>query len=239
MRRDHRPFYLKQFFIGLQRLYVNHFLRPQFETMGASFNFMQPWNIEVFGPLVHLGNHVNIMAASDNKVRFSVWSDHPDVEGIFVGDACLISPGVRISAAKKIVIGDSTMLASGVYLTDSDWHDLYDRVQTGSAAPVTLGKNVWIGDNALVGKGVTIGDNSIIGARSVVLHDIPENVIVGGNPARIIRELDPDQAFYTRADWFADPEKLAAGMKTIERHLLRGNTLRHWLRYLLLPKKGE
>ncbi|MFO8049121.1 MAG: acyltransferase [Desulfosudaceae bacterium] len=239
MRREHRPFYLKRFYVGLQRLYVNHFLRPQFESLGTNFNFMQPWNVEVFGPHIHVGDHVNIMAASDNKVRFSVWSDHPDVEGIFVGDACLISPGVRISAAKKITIGQSTMLASGVYITDSDWHDFYNRVETGSAAPVSLGENVWIGDNAIIGKGVTIGDNSIIGARSVVLHDIPENVIVGGHPAKIIRELDPDKSFYTRADWYADPDRLNAGLESIERHLLQGNTLLHWLRYMLWPRKGE
>lgn len=239
MRRDHRPYYLKQIHAKFQQFYVNHFLRPQFESLGKNFNFMQPWYVEVFGPYIHLGDHVNVMASSDAKVRFSVWTDHKDVEGIFVGDACLICPGSRISAAKKITIGDGTMLASNAYVTDADWHGLYDRRDTGPADPVTIGDNVWIGDSSLVTKGVTIGDNSIIGARSIVLHDIPANVVAAGNPAQIIKELDPDGPFFTRKDWYADPDKLMADLETIDRKLLRGNTTAHWLRYLLFPRKGD
>lgn len=214
-------------------------MRPQFDSLGENFNFMQPWYVEVFGPYIHLGDHVNVMAASDGKVRFSVWTTHEDAEGIFIGDACLICPGSRISAAKKITIGDSTMLAANAYVTDADWHGLYDRRDTGTADPVTIGNNVWIGDSALVTKGVTIGDNSIIGARSIVLHDIPPNVVAAGNPAQIIKKLDPDGPFFTRKDWYRDPIKLQADLETIDRKLLRGNTTAHWLRYLLFPRKGD
>ncbi len=239
MRKDLRPYYLKNLYVKFQNFYVNHFLRPQFETLGQNFTFMQPWYVEVFGPLVHLGNHITVMAASDNKVRFSVWSDKDDAEGIFVGDACLISPGVRISASQKITIGDGTMLAAGAYLTDSDWHDIYNRVSFGGAAPITLGKNVWVCDNAMVGKGVTVGDNSVIAARAVVKDDVPENVIVAGNPARVVKELDPDKDCYTRADWFRERRDLYTGFAAMDRHLLEGNTLWGWVRHLIAPRRGE
>jgi len=130
------------------------------------------------------------------------------------------------------------MLASGSYITDSDWHGHYNRVATGEAKPVSLGKNVWVGDNSIITKGVTIGDNSIVGARSVVLHDIPENVVVAGNPAKIIKDLDPDKEFTTRADWYANPS-LYDDLKKIDRDILQDNSFFGWLRYLLFPRQGD
>ncbi|MDY6831283.1 MAG: acyltransferase [Thermodesulfobacteriota bacterium] len=240
MRRDHRPYYIKQIYTRAQSLYVNHFLRPQFESLGARFTFIHPWHVEVFGGPIRLGEHVCVMAADDNKVRFSVWSNEKDIEGITVGDACLISPGARISAAKSITIGNSCMLASGVYITDSDWHDIYNRVTLGTARPVVLKDNVWVGDNAMIGKGVTIGENTIVGARSVVMSDLPANVIAAGNPARVVRELNPEeQPFFTRGQWFEDAESLQRGFQVIDQGMLQGNTLLGWLRHAWFPRRGE
>ena len=238
MHREHRPYYLNRLFLRFEALYVRHFLRPQLESLGQNFNFMQPWHVEIFGPLIHLGDPVHVMAGSDNKVRLSVWSDCDAVEGIFVGDACLICPGSRLSAARRITIGDGTMLASGSYITDSDWHGLYNRVATGEAKPVTLGKNVWVGDNAIITKGVTVGDNSIIGARAVVLHDVPENVVVAGNPAKIIKKLDSTETFVTRSEWYARPN-LYRDLKRIDRDVLRDNSFLGWLRYTFFPRQGD
>ena len=239
MRKDLRPYYLKRSYIGFQRLYVNHFLRPQFESLGPYAYFMQPWHVELFGPFIYLGNHVTVLASRDHKVRFSVWAAREDTEGIFVGDACLICPGTRISAARKITIGDGTMLASGAYLTDADWHDQYNRVVQGEVAPVTIGKNVWVCDNAMIGKGVTVGDNSIVGARAVVIDDVPANVVVAGNPARIVKELDPSREIHTRTEWFRDHDAIFNGFDALDRHMLKGNSLLSWLRHLVFPRKGE
>jgi acetyltransferase-like isoleucine patch superfamily enzyme len=240
LRNDFRPYYLKKLHSRLQRLYVNHFLRPQFEFLGRQFNFMQPWHVELFGPNIHLGNHATVIATPDNKVRFSVWSENENTKGIFIGDACLTCPGVRISAARKITIGDGTMLASGVYLSDADWHDLYNRVSMGAAAPITLGKNVWACDNAIICKGVTIGDNSVIGARAVVIDDVPENVVVAGNPARIVKALDPEKDFLTRTEWFRrEYRQIYYGFDDLDRHVLKDNTLLGYLRHRLFPGKGN
>jgi len=132
------------------------------------------------------------------------------------------------------------MMASIVYITDSDWHGIYDRLDyIGGSEPVTIGNNVWLGDSSIICKGVAIGDNSIIGAGSVVTSDIPANVIAAGNPAEVIRKLDPDEPMKTRAEWFADPDKLEADIRGIDRDMLGGNTLLGWLRATIFPKQGD
>lgn len=62
------------------------------------------------------------------------------------------------------------------------------------AKPIRIGDNVWIGAGAIICPGVTIGDNTTIGAGSVVTKDLPPNVLAGGNPCRVIRELCPPDA---------------------------------------------
>ena len=79
------------------------------------------------------------------------------------------------------------MFANSAYISDSDWHGIYDRaLPVGQSKEVVLEDNVWIGDGAIVSKGVTIGQNSIVGARTVVIKDVPANVVVAGNPAKVI-----------------------------------------------------
>ena len=240
MKRDHRPYFLKHLDIRFQKWYVNHFLRPQFERLGKRTTFMKPWHVKIFGESISLGNYANVIATSDKKVRLTVWSNFGEKGRIKIGDYCLICPGVRIGAATEIVIGDSCMMAQGSYITDSDWHGLYDRSQpVGQTAAVRIGNNVWIGDSAIVCKGVTIGDNSIIGAGSIVTKDIPSDVIAAGNPAIVIKKLDKTRRIKTRAEWFSDPEYLAMQFREIDRNALEGNTIFGWLRSMLFPSKDD
>ena len=189
MKRDHRPYYIKKIYLRFQKFYTGHFLRPQFESLGKGSVFIKPWHVELFGSPIELGDFATVIATSDKKIRLSVWSDLQDSGRIKVGSYCLICPGVRISSASEIVIGDSCMIAAKTYITDSDWHDIYNRISIGKTAPVTIKENVWIGDSAIICKGVTIGANSVIGAGSVVTRDVPANTIVAGNPARVFRNI--------------------------------------------------
>jgi len=240
MRRDHRPYYIKKTILKVRDFYARRFLAPQFEHLGDGFTFMEPWFVEVFGAPIILGKYANVIATSENKVRFTIWS-RPEEEGrIEIGDYCLICPGVRVSAATEIVIRDNCMLANGVYVTDSDWHDTYNRVAPiGKSAPVRIEQNVWVGDGAFVCKGVTIGENSIVGARSVVVDDVPENTIVAGNPAKVVKHLHPNEEMTTREHWFADPEKLFEEIDQLDRKNLGDNSMTDWIRSVLLPKKGD
>jgi len=195
--------------------------------------------VEVFGAPIELGDYVNVVASSDKKVRLAIWSEQKGKGRIRIGKYCLICPGVRIGSAHEIIIGDNCMVASNAYITDSDWHDIYNRISIGKTAPVKIGNNVWIGDSAIVCKGVTIGENSIIGAGAVVVNAIPANSVAAGNPAKAVKQLDNKESFTTRAQWFSDPERLFRGFDEADKELLRENSFLRWLRYLLFPSKGD
>ena len=64
------------------------------------------------------------------------------------------------------------------------------------AKGITIGNNVWIGGNAVINPGVCIGNNAVIGSGSVVVKNIPDNVIAAGNPCRVIREITEEDKTY-------------------------------------------
>jgi len=240
LKRDHRPYFVKRLDLSFQQWYANHFLRPHFDYLGEGALFLRPWYVEVFGGPITVGDFANIIATPDKRVRLTVWSNTEAEGSIHIGRFCLICPGVRISSALGISIGDSCMMAQSVHITDSDWHGVYDRGEpVGKSAAVKIGNNVWLGDSAIVCKGVTIGDNSIIGAGAVVIRDIPPDVIAAGNLATVVKKLDADRPVRTRADWFAEPDLLAAQFREIDREMLKGNSLVGWLRSLVFPKRGD
>ena len=239
MRRDHRPYYIKKAFLKFSEFYVNYFLRPQLDSLGKGFTFVRPWCVKIFGAPIELGDYVNVVASADRKVRLAVWSEEKDRGRIRIGDYCLISPGVRIGSAHEIIVGDNCMMAHGAYLTDSDWHDVYNRITIGKTAPIKIENNVWVGDSAIICKGVTVGENSIIGAGAVVVNSVPSNCIAAGNPAKVVKQLDGAEKFTTRQQWFADPDKLFRGFDETDKQFLRQNSFLHWLRSLLLPSDKD
>ena len=239
MQKDHRPYFLKKALAKVQRFYTEHFLRPHFDSLGKAPMVLRPWFVEIFGAPIVIGDYVFIIATADNRVRLSVWSDNPASGQIRIGDFGLLCPGVRISSASQIRIGDSCMIAGGAYITDCDWHDVYNRIGFGKTDPIDIADNVWIGDSAIVCKGVSIGENSIVGAGSVVVNSIPANSIVVGNPARVVRHLDPEEVITTRKHWFARGKSLFSELDQLDREVLRGNTLLGWLRYVFFPTKGD
>ena len=152
------------------------------------------WNVIVHGPNISLGKNAVIMGADGSRTLLTTLKRAGYVGKISIGDNVLIMNGVRVSSASEIRIGDGCMLANFCYLSDADWHDIYERRSSpGKTAPIILEKGVWIGDSAIVLKGVHIGENSIVAAGSVVSKSVPANVIVAGNPARIVKKLDPSR----------------------------------------------
>ncbi|CAA9203703.1 2,3,4,5-tetrahydropyridine-2,6-dicarboxylate N-acetyltransferase [Flavobacterium bizetiae] len=117
---------------------------------------------------------------------------------IIIGDNVAIQKDCHIGAINKIVLGNNVLLASKVYISDHSHGEINREAlvlppalrKLYSKGPVIIEDNVWIGEGAVVLPNVTIGENSIIGANAVVTKSIPKNSVVGGNPARIIRELN-------------------------------------------------
>jgi len=95
-----------------------------------------------------------------------------DVCDIRIGDNCFIAPGVHIYSSTHPL--NPTERISGVEY----------------GKPVNIGHNVWIGGKAVINPGVNIGNNVVIASGSVVVNDVPDNVVVGGNPAKIIKHIE-------------------------------------------------
>ena len=109
---------------------------------------------------------------------------------IHVGNNVAINTNCTFLAHDTIRIGDNTMIGPNVTILTVD-HDISRKgIEAHTAhipSPVTIGENVWIGANALILPGVTIGDNAVVAAGSVVTKYVPENTVVGGNPAKSIK----------------------------------------------------
>lgn len=108
-----------------------------------------------------------------------------------VGVGVQINDYVHIACADKIEIGNGTLIASKVYITDHD-HDIESGISEPinwplKLKPVSIGDNCWIGENVSILKGVAIGNSCVVGANSVVTKSFPDNVVLAGNPARIIK----------------------------------------------------
>jgi maltose O-acetyltransferase len=94
----------------------------------------------------------------------------------------------------KVRIGNNCMLAPGVHIYTAA-HPLNPTERNSGrefGKPVTIGNNVWIGGGAIINPGVNIGDNAVIASGAVVTKDVPENVVVGGNPAKILKSIEID-----------------------------------------------
>jgi maltose O-acetyltransferase len=94
-----------------------------------------------------------------------------DVATITIGEDCQIGPNVQLLTPTHPV----------------DPQPRRDKLE--AAKPITLGDNVWLGGGVIVCPGVTIGDNTVVGAGSVVVRDLPANVVAVGNPARVVRQI--------------------------------------------------
>jgi len=106
---------------------------------------------------------------------------------IHIGPNCGFS-GTVIGCASKIVLGENVMCGANTLINDTDWHT--DDPRTGPDAPVTIEKGVWLGVNVTVLKGVTIGENTLVAAGSLVTRSLPANVVAGGVPAKVIKEIN-------------------------------------------------
>ncbi len=119
-----------------------------------------------YGENIYLGKNVEI---NMNCVFL-------DCNRITIGDHSGLGPGVQIFAVGHPIDPELRMPRGSTF-----W--------VGNSAPVTIGRNVWIGGGSIILQGVTIGDNTTIGAGSVVTRSIPANCLAVGNPCKVIRQL--------------------------------------------------
>ena len=106
---------------------------------------------------------------------------------VHIGKNVMIMPDCLMMSRGGITIDDNAMIAANVQLISNN-HDLHDR-QLLICKPVHIGKNAWVGAGATILPGVTVGENAVVAAGAVVTKDVDANTIVGGNPAKFIKNI--------------------------------------------------
>ena len=147
------------------------------------------------GDLV-LGDNVEV----DGKCAFFFavrFSERPFLK---VGDNTGIGHNCMFSVGKSITIGKNCRIGVNITMFDSPGHPLDPQRRLAGEAPdpenvrpIVIGDNVWLGSGVVIFPGVNIGDNSVVSQGSIVMSDIPANVVVAGNPARKIMSLEAKQ----------------------------------------------
>ncbi|GAA5417393.1 maltose O-acetyltransferase [Paraliobacillus ryukyuensis] len=125
--------------------------------------YMQPTIRFDYGYNTYIGN--NFFANYDCTIL--------DVCEVRIGDNCMFGPCVQ------------------TYTATHPLHPTERNSGKEFGKPITIKHNVWIGGGAIINPGVTIGNNAVIASGAVVTKDVPDNVVVGGNPAKIIKHIDP------------------------------------------------
>lgn len=113
-------------------------------------------------------------------------------KNIHIGKNVFFNMGCKFQDQGGVFIGDGALIGHNVVLATLNHAQSPSDRASMIPAPIHIGRNVWIGANATVLPGVTIGDGAIVAAGAVVAKDVPENTIVGGVPARIIRTISEE-----------------------------------------------
>ena len=124
--------------------------------------------------------------------HFKIWSGHrlTLITGwgrITIGDRVFINSGVVVMSVLEVTIGNDVAIANEAYVMDTDSHGVEGRPVKN--APVRIGDGSWIGARAIILPGVTIGRRCLVAAGAVVSRDVPDDTLVAGNPAQVVREL--------------------------------------------------
>ncbi|MBU3101558.1 MULTISPECIES: DapH/DapD/GlmU-related protein [Clostridium] len=146
----------------------------------------------------------DIGLTTGHNCRFDLLGDANDnSKKLFIGKNCKLGDNVHIVANEKVIIGDNCLMASKIFISDTS-HGDYSNTSIDSSPdvppderplymkPVSIGNNVWIGENVCILLGVNIGNGCIIAANSVVNRDVPDNCIVAGTPAKVRKRYKSD-----------------------------------------------
>lgn len=166
----------------------------------SNFQLAKSAKIRLIGKLIFSDNNIigsrrqsNLRMDKDSileiKNRFSIFYGADII--LFKNSKLILGSGffnsnIKIRCHEKIEIGEDVAISHDVTIMDSDAHEgLWEGYE--KTKPIKVGNHVWIGTRVTILKGVTIGDNAIIAAGSVVTKDVPNNTIVAGVPAKIIK----------------------------------------------------
>lgn len=193
----HLPLYnLHVFVLGLwHKIYSGVWAVPLFKaachSVGSGLRLPNGIPLIMGDPKIVIGDNVSILDST-----FASTSHLDGQAELIIGDNVTIGYHSDISVGVRVVIGNDVLIAKDCFIADNNGHPIdaarrqrHEPITLEETAPVIIGNNVWIGTGSMILKGVTIGDNSIVAANSVVTSNVPPNTIVGGNPAKFVKEI--------------------------------------------------
>jgi len=155
----------------------------------------------------NLSQQPNLITIGKDSVVRGELLIHAHSGKISIGESCYIGDGTRIWSSESVCIGNRVLVSHNVNIHDTDSHSIdanlrsqhfymimtnghpKDDIFDIKASSIEIGDDVWIGFNSTILKGVKIGKGSVVAACSVVTKDVPSNVIVAGNPAKIVKSI--------------------------------------------------
>ncbi|HLM27427.1 MAG TPA: acyltransferase [Thermoleophilaceae bacterium] len=180
----------------------NGMLTPKYARLAVRLLLRRLWHRRLHSDgLAFIGPKVVLQIGREGRIELGRWSwiGHGSKlrahEGLIsIGAKTVLGQECTVSAFQHVSIGRECVIADRVMLIDFD-HGMVEvdrpvRLQGIYKRDVRVGNNVWIGYGACILRGVTVGDNAVIGTNAVVTRDVPENAVVGGVPARVIRMRD-------------------------------------------------
>lgn len=163
--------------------YMTHLCKKNLASYGTNLRARNPG--EYFlgkGAEIHVGNNVLL----ERKVRFSLGEN----ARVYVGDNTYLADFSNVLAIQEVNIGKNCAISWHVLFMDTSSHPFgyKGEIPTTKVAPIKVEDHVWIGCRAVILKGVNIGTGAIVANNAVVTKDVPPYTLVGGNPARVIKE---------------------------------------------------
>ena len=147
----------------------------------------EPWENDIAtSGILSVGKNSEFSVNNGVHIRRGANISVCDNASLSIGSG-FINKNVNIACFENISIGNNVEISENVVIRDSDNHTIV-RDNYTMTSPIKIGNHVWIGINATILKGVTVGDGAVIAAGSVVTKDVPPKALVGGVPAKIIKE---------------------------------------------------
>ena len=148
------------------------FIRPFPRATASKFEAML---LRLFG--AKIGKGCDIYSSAKILVPYN----------LVIGDHVTLADRLLIQNTALVKIGSNSIVSQGTYLCAGS-HNIYKKTFDTIRKPIIIGKNVWIAAECFVGPGITIGDGAVAGARSCIFKNVEPWTVVGGNPAKFIKE---------------------------------------------------